>query len=227
MEEASFSSGALEITDPDAAAFVTAPASQRYFTPFLARERTPGQVAAELGVDVGSVTYRIRRMLDLGLVVRTRVTPRAGRAVQRFTAVAEEVFVPLALTPTATVAELFGDGRADTAEVMAASLERAWLALGRVEGWGTHLYRLPGGALNRDFVPHHLFAAGTFWAAVLADRCPPVWDQYASLVLTRDRAKALQREMADLVARYAEPGATPAPGATEHLVHLALAPRHP
>ncbi|MEW1956677.1 hypothetical protein [Kineococcus sp. NPDC059986] len=208
-----------------AARFLSTPGSLRYFAPFLARETTAGQVARDLGVDIGSVTYRIRRMLDLDLLAHTRTTPRAGRPVRHYRSVADAVFVPLVLTTAESLAEVFRSSRADAADDLAAAAQHAWLQLGAEAGWGTHLYRTRGGAVNRDFVPRGLLDSDGFWPQVLADRSPAVWDQYAELHLDRTRAKALQRELADLVRRYAEPVPGQDESGSPHLVHLAMAPR--
>jgi hypothetical protein len=200
------------------------PASSRYFTPFLARERSASQVARELGVDIGSVTYRIRQMLALDLIGPTRRVPRAGRAIQYYRSRAEAVFAPLDLTPISTVRELFHRSRIDDHESLEASGERAWLRIGGSQRWGTHLYRdAPQGPTNRDFVPQGLTTQSSFWLAVLADSGPAVWDQHAFLTLTSARAKALQHELARLVDRYSTADTPDAP-VGRYLIHLRLAP---
>jgi hypothetical protein len=209
-----------------AATYVTLPATARYYVPFLARERSAAEVARELDVDIGSVTYRIRQMLDLGLVERTRLVPRAGRPIQRYRSTADSVFAPMHLTPIDTVRELFRRSRADADEGLEAGGERAWLRVGGMRRWGTHLYRPgPHSDVNRDFVPQGMVTGETFWGAVLAPSAPAVWDQHASLRLGREHAKRLQRELAELAGRYADMGDGEA--ADEYLVHLAMAPRHP
>ena len=52
-------------------------------------------------------------------------------------------------------------------------------------------------------------------------------DRYASLQLSRERAKALQRELAELVGRYGAAGAGDGHATSEYLVHLAMAARYP
>lgn len=224
MSDLPFSSCPVVLATPAAATFVTLPASSRYFTPFLARERSASQVAAELGVDIGSVTYRIRQMLALDLIRPTRRTPRAGRAIQYYRSTADAVFAPLDLTPIATVRELFHRSRIDNHENLETSGERAWLRLGGNQRWGTHLYRdNPESPTNRDFVPQGLTTKSAFWSAVLADSGPAVWDQHAFLTLTRARAKALQHELAELVDRYSN-ASTPDAPTSQYLIHLRLAP---
>lgn len=222
MTEESFSSDPLVLIDPRAATFVTLPASSKYFLPFLARERAAAEVARELDVDVGSVGYRIRQMLALKLVRCTRRQPRAGRPVQYYRSTADRVFAPIEQTPVATVSELFRRGRTDSHDALDDSVERAWLRMGRDQGWGTVLYRPgPGDAVNRDFVPRNLMARNDFWEAVLADTAPAVWDQHTSVRLPTGAAKALQRELAALIRRYATLGSD---SDDEYLVRLAMAP---
>jgi hypothetical protein len=109
-------------------------------------------------------------------------------------------------------------------ETLDESGERAWLRVGGLRSWGTHLYRpAPDSDVNRDFVPHSMATGDAFWDAVLAPTAPAVWDQYAALRLTPDRAKQLQRELADLVARYAKTRDDPT--TCEYLLHLAMTPR--
>ena len=227
MEGQNFSRDALVLESAEAATFVTLPASGRYFTAFLARDRAPAEVARELGVDIGSVTYRVKQMLRLGLIRPTQKVARRGRAIQYYRSVADSVFAPMELTPVSTVRELFHASRSDSRRTLDQSVERAWLAIGSHQGWGSHLYRPDADReVNRDFIPRHLLNGGMFWETVVSDAAPPVWDQHAWLRLTRDQAKELQRELATIVSRYANQeqsvGST-----SEYLLHLALAQRAP
>ncbi len=222
MEMPGLNSGRrLTLTDRRAATFVTLPASSRYFLPFLARDCSAAPVARELGVDPGAVAYRLRQMLGLGLIRRTRTAARAGRAVQHYRSIADEIFAPLELTPLDSLRALFDRGRQDSHDLLDASLEDAWLDIGHRSQWGTHLYRaVPTGPVNRDFVP--ATGATDFWAAVLDHNSPAVWDQHAQLRLTRADAKHLQRQLAALVTTYAS---RQTKTADTYLVRLALAAR--
>jgi hypothetical protein len=124
-----------------AASFVTSPVSSRFFTPFLGRERTVASVAHDIGVSIGAVTYRVRQMIDLGLIVCTKIQTRAGRPIRHYRSVADAVFAPLELTSLDSVRHLFSSGRSDTQDALDASIETAWLQIGRDHDWGTHLYR--------------------------------------------------------------------------------------
>jgi hypothetical protein len=123
-----------------------------------------------------------------------------------------------------SIGELFRTSRQDTASEFEASLEAAWLRLGRDQGWGIHLYRQPNGGVNRDFVPRNLLANEQFWPAVLADSAPAVWDQYAAMHLTRPRAKQFQRRLSSLIAEYWEDQESSELPTARYICHLALAP---
>lgn len=224
MTDAPFSRASETLDDPRAATFVTMPASSRYFLPFLARERAAADVARELEVDIGSVSYRVGQMLALGLVRVTRRQQRAGRAITYYRSTSDSVFAPLELTPIGTVRELFRRSRIDSHQALDASVEKAWLRVGRDQGWGTLLYRPDSSnTVNRDFVPRNLLDNNNFWQAVLSDAAPAVWDQHATLRLSPGSAKDFQRELAGLVRRYSAFAAEP--HATEYLIRLAMAPK--
>ncbi|GAB3838040.1 hypothetical protein GCM10028799_78130 [Kribbella italica] len=224
MADRAFSRNPLILTDQTAARFLSEPWSVRYFLPFLGREASASVVAGELGVDIGSVTYRIKKMLELGLLSCTRMEARAGRPIRHYRSSADSVFVPLELTPMVSIGELLRTGRRDSWSELEAGQEAAWLRLGRDQGWGIHLYRQPSGGVNRDFVPRSLLANEQFWPAVLADSAPAVWDQFAAMHLTRPRAKQFQRRLSELIAEYVEdPGPSELPTA-RYICHLALAP---
>jgi hypothetical protein len=213
----------LRLTSAKAATFVTSPASSRFLTPFLGREQTVAAVAAELGVSIGAVTYRVRQMVDLGLLTCTHVQERSGRPIRHYRTVADELFAPLHLTPLDSIRELFSHSRSDIRDALNAGVEQASLHIGRDQDWGTRLYRRhPAGNVNRDFVPASLATGSAFWDAVLDPKAPAVWDQFAALDLTHAQAKQFQQELAELVKRHA-PG-SPHRRSRRYLVHLALAP---
>lgn len=217
------SSRPLRLESVDAATFVTSPASSRFLVPFLGRERPVAAVAREMDLAIGSVSYRVRQMLELGLIACTRVQSRPGRSIRHYCSVADEIFAPLALTALDSVRDLFSRSRSDAETELARSAEKAWLQIARDHDWGTLLYRPdPDGPANRDFVPASLAAAHDFWQTTLSPTKPAVWDQYAEIQLTHGDAKQLQRELADILTKYTTPHA--GKRGSRYLLHLALAP---
>lgn len=66
----------------------------------LARgERALKELADATGMSLPLLTYHVRRLVALGLVREQRKTPRAGRPVRLYRAVAASFFVPAALAP--------------------------------------------------------------------------------------------------------------------------------
>lgn len=84
-----------EVTDPARVAILTDPNRVRFLVPFLGRDATVSQVAAELEVSPNALLYRVRRMVDAGLLQVTATRPRAGRAVKVYRASHDGYRVPM------------------------------------------------------------------------------------------------------------------------------------
>ncbi|WP_157683807.1 winged helix-turn-helix domain-containing protein [Microlunatus soli] len=199
------------------------PTSSRFLIPLLGRELAVSELANQVSVSIGAAAYRIRQMVQLGLVEQTRLQHRAGRPVAFYRAVADRFFAPLDLTPVDSLRDLFRQGLADISADVEASLEEGWLSVGRSQQWGTLLYRRPSGSVNRDFVPRSLTDGDSFWTQALSEQAPAVWTQHATLELPSDLAKQLQHELASIVTRYARQ-AEPLPNKRTHHIQLTLAP---
>lgn len=93
------------VSDPRQAHLLTEPRSKEFFKPFLARERSVGEAAALLGCPLNTMLYRVRVMLDAGLIRVVETRRRAGRGIKVYRSVHDAYFVPFALTPYATLEE--------------------------------------------------------------------------------------------------------------------------
>lgn len=226
MEQDVTSRGLLRLEDPQAARIVTDPQARRFLEPFIAQERTVSAVAAELRVHVSSVLYRVRQFVRLGLLTETRTEPRKGRAVRYYRSVADGFYAPFAATPLITQEALSPHTFGAFQQKLNESVGQAWLAAaGEQQTLGVHLYRNESGALSQNIVPDPDLEQPThFFGLLLEPDAPAVWDTWGSLELTREDAKALQREIASLLGRYypkvKEPGGGP------YIVRLAMAPQH-
>lgn len=214
----------MVLTTREAATFVTLPTSSRFLTPLLGRECTASELANHVAVSIGAASYRLRQMLNLGLIEQTRRQVRAGRSIAHYRAISDRFFAPLDLTPIDSLRDLFREGLADISAAVETSIEKGWLTIGRSPQWGTLLYRPTSqDAVNRDFVPLSLTQGQSFWEATLADDAPAVWSQHATLDLPLDLAKQLQHELATIVAHYADQ-AEGRPNKRTHHIHLTLTP---
>ncbi len=203
----------LTVTDPAVAAALMNPRTLRQLEPFLDREQTVLGAAREAGVKPNTVLARVRRFTALGLLEVVREEPRAGRALKVYRASAASFFVPYEITPS------------ETLEAAMHEREHYWETLLRknvvrvrsedVGSWGTRIYRDPRGRLQVQaaITPEQNYTT-------LAPERPAALSAWRdALYLDFDDAKALQREMFDLLKRYQQKT-----GAQRYILHLGLAP---
>lgn len=223
MQEEILPRGWRTVTDAGAAETITDPRRLRFLAPFVGRERTVAAVARELAVSPHRMLYQVRRLLRLGLIEVVREEARAGRAVRHYRAVADGFFAPFALTGAETPEQLARRVSDDSRRILEVQVGRAWMAAGGDPGgWGITVYRAPDGGVNTSLVPTPTpEAPRSFFEALLAPGGPAVWDSHIALALSREDAKALQRELGTLAERYR---AREQPGAPTHLIRLAMAP---
>lgn len=124
------------VTDTAQAKLLTDAKTQFYFRPFVARDATASEVAAELGVGLNAVLYRIRTFLAAGLLRVVEELPRKGRAVKVYRSVHDAYFIPYEVTPFATLEERLVE------QLSAEVRERARLQARRMEKSGRSGQRL-------------------------------------------------------------------------------------
>ena len=84
------------VTDPQQVQALGDPVARSFFLPFLGRENRIAEAAAEVGCSVNAMLYRVRRLVDIGLLELVREEPRAGRPVKVYRSVHPAYFVPFA-----------------------------------------------------------------------------------------------------------------------------------
>lgn len=214
----------LRVDDPEAARVLAEPQARRFLEPFIGRERTVSEVAAEVGVAVSSMLYRVRRFMALGLLDVARIEPRKGRPVKHYRAVADGFFVPFQATPLESAEALSVHTFKPWQQLLDESVGKAWLAaIDERQNLGIHVFRDEGGRLQRDIVPD---SEGDdpqhFFRALLEPDAPAVWDTWGTLRLNHDEAKVLQRELAAVLRRYRD--CLGEGQGQEYVVRLAMAP---
>ena len=203
----------MTVTTAEAAALLADVSLQRYLEPFLARECTVAGAAKELRVTTNSLLYRVKRFQAAGLLRVVREERRAGRAVKVYRSVADAFYVPFALTRAETLEALLSGLDAplrallyrNITEVMTQAETELGLTIWRA-GEGDVRTRFSAGP-DRLFDPLEPAAPSTllFWS-------PEVW-------LEPEDAKALLREMTELIGRYHGRG-----GRGRYLLHLGVSP---
>lgn len=185
-----------EVRDPEQARLLTDPVSKEFFKPFLARERTVSQVAAELGCSVSTILYRVNTFLKVGLLFVTRDEKRAGRAIKHYRSVRDAFFIPFDRTPYAGLEERLIAQLEPFWRGMIARLARAYRDNGLD---GQSMYRGEDGTIWTNF------AADAFETSALATFASPVvLYRDATVQLTDEEVRALQRTLNDLFERSLE-----------------------
>lgn len=187
------------------------PRSRELFQPFLGRERTVAEAAAEAGCRPATMLYRVGTFLRCGLLKLVEERPRAGRALKVYRSSHDAYFIPYALTPYADLEEAFRASFRATADRLAALGARRF----RHVGWdGFRVYR------RKD---------GQVWSEGAPDLRRPVWpdvverplgmDFSAEIHLSEEEAMELQRRLLS-----ASEKGRPGEGRRPYLLSVAFAP---
>ncbi|PZA06259.1 MULTISPECIES: helix-turn-helix domain-containing protein [unclassified Meiothermus] len=201
----------LEIRNTLAARILADPDIAVYLKPFMRGPTTVKAAAEEGKLSIQSMHYRVLQMLRAGLLEVVGLEPRRGRPIKRYQAIARAFRVPLELVPPASLAAL------EDAVFWKRSFERGVArALGlpkyerqllvRLNEDGIMLWGSDAGGDAQDFLDEASPAVLNFWSA--------------GLRLSRAEAKALQRELWEVYARYEHRR-----GPEKYVLHLGLVPK--
>lgn len=206
------------VADPEAAKVLMQPRAQRVLAPFMAGERSVGEVAAATGSSTQAVGYWVKRFIDLHLLRFTHARPRRGRPIRCYRATAGGFFVPFGMTSASTLEALLIEQERPWTERLYRDLIRAGTpAMGGLHDWGMCV-SASGEAPYLNFAPNPQ-VADDVEALVLRPDAPALWTGWAVIELDFTDAKAFQRDLAALLERYGDRR-----GGQDYLVRLALAP---
>jgi predicted transcriptional regulator len=195
----------LRIEDPEAAKYLVKPRARRFLAPFIGRPRTVSEVAAELDVAVNAVLYRVKRMMDLGLITVARTEPRRGRSIRYYRAASDTFFAPFDVTTAISFEELFRTTLQSHHDSLLRSVMLAWAAMKPQVTWGVLVSGDEKGIGTIAVLPELRQEQLTVFFEWLVDpEGPALWDNTHPLRLALQDPKALQRELRDLQKRYAE-----------------------
>lgn len=223
MKQASPSRRWLRVENSDVARVLTDPKARRFLLPFIGRERTVSQVAAELKVDVSSVLYRVRQFVRLGLVEEVRAEPRRGRPIRHYRSVTDGFFVPFRLTSLTTQVSLSPHTFSQFQKRLNESIGQAWLAAtDERQPLGIHVFLNAEGSITYNVVPDpEDEQPNRFFDQLLDPDAPAVWDTWGNIRLAREDAKALQMDIATILKRYRPKEKEEE---QEYILRLAMAP---
>lgn len=168
-----------EATEPAQVAILTDPRRVQFLLPFLGRERTVSEAARQLDITGNALLYRVRKMLEAGLLQVVAERPRAGRAIKVYRSSHDGYRVPMS-------AMHYDDLRH------------------RVDTYGRRMFSDLAGAYTAALLdaPHHdrvitLNRDGDVWTT---DLLPATTRQGRPVVMT-DIIARLDRQQAELVER--------------------------
>jgi hypothetical protein len=198
----------LEVADAAVARGLTSGGLSEFLQPFVYRDASVAEAARALEQPIQRVHYRVQRLVEFGLLQVTAVEERAGRPVKRYRASANAYRIPARLVPE----QLFPLTEAEHSAFMQRALEASLPAL--VHDGEIRITFSPDGSVNVDRF------LGEGLEGLLGDAAPAVLNTWRNLHLDRARAKRLQRELWELIARYADP----VEGGRRYVLRVSMAP---
>lgn len=200
------------VRDPEAARALVRPSGLRRLAPFIGPPRSVSEVARETGEKPNTVLRRVQRLLALELLEVAEARPRAGRPLRRYRATADVFFVPFEATGAEDLEAALAERDAYWERLLRRHVVRARSEAMGV--WGTRIYRDARGRVQVQTA-----VSPDANASMLDDGMPAALSAWRDQVwLDHADAKALQRELYDLVQRYQR-----ARGAQRYVVHVGLA----
>src|SRR5690554_2904536 len=213
------------ITSEAAAAYLAVDEGRYFLRPFLERESSVAQAAELLGEPLDRTHYRVKRMLQLGILEVTREEARAGRPVKYYRSVGDGLFVPFSLTSAADLEE---SRRRTNAELDARLVHAQTVAMRELTDargtWGFRLFLDDQGATHYDFAPEDAPDDFDLQKLQVQPGSPAVVAAWLQLPLKREQAKELQRELVELLLRYRAISEGESSGETDYLIHIGMGP---
>jgi DNA-binding transcriptional ArsR family regulator len=206
-------SSVMQVEDPVVAALLADPARARHLAPFIGQERTLSEAARQLEIRPSALLYHLQRLIEHGLLEVTRTETRGGRPSKIYRSTHSEFFLPFSATTASTLETFFHHWSDPWHNLFLRALTRAMLDLS--PSWGVRIARDgtgplivepssgPGQRLNLNAPDAPLVRLG--------------WN--TSIWLEREDARSLQRDLAELGARYMGRG-----GRQRYLLRLAMVP---
>lgn len=212
----------LEITDPEQARLLLSDRTLCFLAPFVGQARPAAGAAKVLGVRLSTLLYQLGQLQAAGLLQVVREVPRAGRPVRWYRASGDAYFIPYWVSPFATPREWLRCEFAPKWERLIGGVVAAGEEMlgtdGTADVLGLEVVRAADGRL---VVQHRLHSRGAARMDPTAPTAPAVLTLWGDPVaLDFEDAKNLQREMAELFARYGHKDGTGA-----YVVMMAMAPR--
>lgn len=186
----------LTVHDSQAADYLSNPLKAVFIYPFIGRARSASEVAAEHGVKLNAMAYRIERLQRLGLLQPAGRRLQGGRTVQLYRATADAFFVPLASTTLENLESMIDQWSQSLQPMYLHALART--LSDRNRQWGVRI--------SREADDRLLIAPATgedaFYNYFDPDAPAIIEGWFSDLRLDDEDAKALQGELLMLYLKY-------------------------
>lgn len=200
----------VTVEDPEQARLLSDPLFQAAFRPFLAREASASAAAAELGLDLNAMLYRIRVLRAAGLLRVAREEKRHGRPIKLYRSVHDAYFIPYYATPFADLEERLWQQQLPEAR------ERVRVQARRLREGGIHGQRFFRDERGETWLQSA--AAGGARLDWLDPTRAPAIDYWTDLALTDAEGRELQATLYGVLQRYAPASMHGAVAPAEHAV---------
>lgn len=206
------STSTILIEHPDVAEFLLNYATQKLLHPFMGQEESIANAAQALEMSISALLYRVQKLQQWEIIHIVREEKRAGRATKIYTATAESYFIPFGVTRAETLERYLTETKQHFEQLLthniAAMLQRT------EREWGMRVYRDETGSIRTQMAtyPDQVIGIEQMDRAILDF-------YYPGLQLNQEDAKALQRELGELVQKYAQKA-----GKQQYLLHIGLTP---
>jgi hypothetical protein len=193
--KAKIRSSIKRLENPDACAVLADREQLRLLGAFFGRENTISSAALDLALKPINLYKQVQRFLGLGLLKVTRLEKRAGRAIKYYGSSSDQFFIPFRTHPP----ELIGwQNRQYHTKLFAEGLARVYRQeLFTEQDWGAITVPLANGAIHLAIAN----SRGERWD-YLNPEAPAVVSGWNRMRLDFEDAKAMQRELTEVMMRY-------------------------
>jgi hypothetical protein len=202
----------VDIHNPEAVRALLNHKQRQAFRPFMRRSISISEAAALIGESLNTMLKRVQRWLEYGLLIETTssAVPSTGQP-KRYTAAAESFFVPQSVIARLDLEQLLEQLDAFEANIMRRGQLEAAL---QVDDWGLR-FTLDN---DQDWNIQPARTGMQPWNYKAPD-APAILAETNVLELELADAKALQRELMDVVRKYLNRS-----GDGRYIVRLGMAP---
>lgn len=185
----------LVVTDLKAAAFLLDGDLLVLLKPFIKGACTVGDAAEQLGMKPTDLYYRVKRMLELGLLRVSHEESRRGRPLKYYRSSADEFFIPFCITSLEGVEDFIVKHDEPWSRRLVRSLAHAYTHEASLEHWGLHISYREDGFLMFDLASHPPQQNGAAVRGAFSN-----WD--SSFYLGEEDRRRMADEVHEVLERY-------------------------